>query len=104
MILNQSAYDRIRLGSYYHCQNRLKERYGITLNFDMWLKFNNLYWKKEYDHCVSKGDIQLVVFNMYNIKFFSIYKSQFLTYSTFLDDNKGIFGTCRWRQSKIVEF
>jgi len=101
---NQSHYDRTRRSAYYHCKERLEQRYNIELTFDLWLRMHNQYYLNKYETKVEDKRGQLIVFHLICVKFFAFFNPEYNIFMTFLDPKKGLYGTCEWKNGKIVRY
>lgn len=103
MDCDQNEFDRRRLRKYYHCDSKLRNRYGIKLNPHIWITLNNMYWNRQYECIVMKNNDPdpLIIFEKYGAKLFGVFDTTFLVFSTFLDPKAGAFGRCAWRNNKV---
>jgi hypothetical protein len=105
MIRNQSHYDRTRRSAYYHCKERVYQRYDkLDLTFDLWLRMHNQYYLNKYETKIEDNRGQLIVFHLICVKFFAFFSPEYNIFMTFLDPKKGAYGTCEWKNSKIVRY
>jgi len=103
----QKEFDKRRKQKYNHCKWRLRNRYGINLDPVIWLNFNNIYWNGKYQRLVLQNENNphpLVIFEKYGLKFFGIFDTTFLVFSTFLDPESGIFGSYQWKNSNVYNY
>lgn len=101
---DQEYYDMIRSKAYHHCRQRLLSRYRMTLTLDLWLRMHNNYYTRNYDAVIEDPRGKLVVFECITYKFFGIFDPKFGVFTTFLDPKKGVYGTCRWRNGRVIEY
>jgi len=102
----QSDVNYWRLGFYKHCQKRLNDRYGHDLNTIIWLKLNNAYWTRNYEHIIDGNkDGRLVIFELSTIRYFGVFNTKYNVFSTFLDWKYGKWGnSSRWKNGKLIAY
>lgn len=73
---------------FYHSKRRLRERYGIHLNIDSWLRINNSYWLNKVEHKVIHPDDpckELVILPMFSTHLVGVFNKDINVFCTFLD-------------------
>lgn len=111
MKYNPEIIEKRRISMYYHCERRLLERYGIRLNINIWLAFhekfytNNVEFKIDADsyNSIRNRGSYLVVFEMFNTKFFAIFNKECGVFSTFLSNKSGAFDSAIWKNCKLIQ-
>ena len=94
-----------RSSCFYHCKKRLRERYGIHLNIDIWVRINNAYWINAIEHkMIHPADPlkELVIVPMFATHLVGVFHKDILVFCTFLDSRWGRWGSAEYKHGRII--